>query len=164
MTAHVNIGSNKGDRMAVIGRAVALISSSPLIAAAGSVCCSAPFESEPWGFQSSQRFLNVGVNFETSLPPLPLLEALAGIQSSIDSAPHRDTLGRYIDRVIDIDLIALDDIILDSPRLTLPHPRMHMREFVLTPMAELWPGWIHPRLHKSPSELLSILNAAGSAR
>ncbi|MDE6378068.1 MAG: 2-amino-4-hydroxy-6-hydroxymethyldihydropteridine diphosphokinase, partial [Duncaniella sp.] len=73
------------------------------------------------------------------------------------TAPHRDRDGGYIDRRIDIDIIAIDSIVLSTPRLTLPHPRMHLREFVLVPLAQLAPGWVHPVTGLNASAMLARL-------
>lgn len=152
-SAYINIGSNRGDRMALISRAVALIAESfPDITVSDTV------ESEPWGFESSSPFLNVGARFSCHLPPEELLEKLLEIEKSISPLSHRNADGSYRDRLIDIDLIAVDDIVVETPRLTLPHPRMHLRPFVLIPMAELAPGWVHPKLHLTARQLLDRLN------
>ena len=83
----------------------------------------------------------------------PIYSSVSGtilkIEKSISAASHRDENGNYIDRQIDIDLIAVDDIVVDSPTLQLPHPRMHLRDFVLTPMMHLNPHWVHPILNQS---------------
>ncbi len=76
---------------------------------------------------------------------MEVLRIVEGIQRDLDPSPHRDEAGGYIDRAIDIDIVAIDDVVMDTPELTLPHPRMHLREFVLVPMAELAPDWRHPR-------------------
>ena len=83
---HLSIGSNKGDRLGYIDQAVALISSH-----AGTVTAvSQPFESEPWGFESPNRFINVGINIDTTLPPLQLLDTLQDIERTISPDPHRN--------------------------------------------------------------------------
>ncbi len=132
-TVYINIGSNQGDRRAHIEQAVALIASlsqSPVLR-------SAYIESEPWGFESSHRFLNIGIAITTSLEPLELLDRLQAIERRVSPAPHRDADGHYIDRAIDIDIILIDDLHIDTPRLTVPHPRMHLRDFVMKPLQEL---------------------------
>ncbi len=132
-TVYLNIGSNQGDRRAHIEQAVALIASlsqSPVLR-------SAYIESEPWGFESSHRFLNIGIAITTSLEPLELLDRLQAIERRVSPAPHRDADGLYIDRAIDIDIILIDDLHIDTPRLTVPHPRMHLRDFVMKPLQEL---------------------------
>lgn len=153
-TAYVNIGSNTGDRRALLARAVACIEG---IAEGAPVRVSAVVESEPWGYQSPHPFLNIGAAFATPLGAVELFSRLMEAQDSVSPAPHRDDRGGYIDRAIDIDLIALDDIIVDTPRLTLPHPRMHLRPFVLIPMAELAPLWRHPVTGLTPSQMLAKL-------
>ncbi len=158
---HINIGSNSGCRHALIERAAAAVAS----AAGGPVSRSAVIETEPWGFDSPNAFLNLGLMVERELPPatdmrafaLTLLRRLRAIERGIDPSPHRDASGGYIDRAIDIDLIAVGDLVMETPELTLPHPRMHEREFVLRPLAELDPLWRHPLLGLTGSELLSKL-------
>ena len=151
--AYINIGSNQGDRKAHIGQAVALIAD----IAESEIVQSDYIETPPWGYRSSEPYLNLGIAFATSLQPEQLLDMLLAIERSINPASHRDADGNYVDREIDIDLIAVDNIIIDSPRLTLPHPRMHLRDFVLAPMAQLAPDWRHPRLGLTPVQLLHNL-------
>lgn len=153
-TAHINIGSNIGDRKATISLAVAAIEHEFNRTAT----CSDLIESDPWGYDSSNRFLNLGINIDigTRLPE-DVLQILQKVQSDIDPSDHRDCSGNYIDRRIDIDIIAIDNIVLSAPQLKLPHPRMHLREFVLKPMAQIWPDWIHPLLQKRPQELIDHL-------
>lgn len=207
---HINIGSNSGHREALIEQAVAAISSAFPGAA---VSRSGIVETPPWGFDSPNPFLNIGVMVEgrfsdiaavlkngtddksRSESPeqvsdsfsksnqdcrggkavlatlhdeisltmlreevaLAVLRKLQDIQRSIDPSPHRDAEGRYIDRAIDIDLIAIDDWVVDTPELTLPHPRMHLRDFVLIPLAGLAPTWRHPLTGKTATQHLSDL-------
>lgn len=160
MTAHINIGSNLGDRYNSIEAAVAGIRCIKGVNVTG---ISSPVESEAWGYESCHTYVNVGVNAETDLPPHELLKALRDIEISIDNSSHRTSDGNYADRVIDIDLIAVDDIeIYDPPYLILPHPRMHLRRFVLEPMTTLCPDWIHPLLGKTPEQLMASLGRPGS--
>ncbi|MCM1292064.1 MAG: 2-amino-4-hydroxy-6-hydroxymethyldihydropteridine diphosphokinase [Bacteroides sp.] len=152
--AYINIGSNIGDRTANIRRAVVAISSlfdvEPV--------CSDIFESAPWGFDSPNRFFNIGLSVEIEkTDPLQLLHTLKQIERSIDSGNHRDTAGRYIDRAIDIDLIAIDQMIFNTPELTLPHPRMHLRDFVLVPMQAIAPEWRHPVTGLTAIQMLDAL-------
>ena len=140
-TAHINIGSNLGDSRSVLERAVTEIA---LRWPQGRLRRSSVVESEPWGFAGSRRFLNIGVEIQVEEPPLQLLRALQEIERGICAAPHRDPAGGYIDRVVDIDLIYYDDLVIDTPELQLPHPRLHLRPFVLIPLKELSPAWRHP--------------------
>ncbi|MCH5245371.1 MAG: 2-amino-4-hydroxy-6-hydroxymethyldihydropteridine diphosphokinase [Muribaculaceae bacterium] len=153
--AHVNIGSNIGDRAQNIDRAVALIASSPAVAPGKKLKRSDIYISQPWGYASCREYYNLAISFPTPLTPLHLHRLLQALQHSIDPAPHRDEQGNYIDRKIDIDLIAVDNIIVNTPELQLPHPRMHLRHFVLAPMAQLAPSWLHPILHKTVTHLLA---------
>lgn len=144
-TAYVNIGSNRGDRRALLARATALVAA----ISEGDVRVSDVVESEPWGYASAYPFLNVGVAISTSREPIELLEALLEAERSISAASHRTADGGYADRLIDIDLIAVTcadgtDVVCATPELTLPHPRMHLRRFVLEPMAQLSSEWRHP--------------------
>ncbi len=98
-------------------------------------------------------------NYRREEMALAVLRKLQEIQLSIDPSPHRDAEGRYIDRAIDIDLIAIDDWVVDTPDLTLPHPRMHLRDFVLIPLAGLAPTWRHPLTGKTATQHLSALDS-----
>ena len=147
--AYINIGSNMGNRNALIEQAVTHIE-----LLCDSTARKAPiFESSPWGYDSPHSFLNLGIAIETNIEPTTLLQELLKIEKQISTASHRDENGNYIDRQIDIDLIAIDDIFIDTPQLQLPHPRMHLREFVLTPMMHLNPNWIHPIFKQTISQL-----------
>ncbi|MDE5607354.1 MAG: 2-amino-4-hydroxy-6-hydroxymethyldihydropteridine diphosphokinase [Muribaculaceae bacterium] len=132
--AHLNIGSNQGDRMAYIAGAVALLSDRFEVTAV-----SDPVESDPDGFESPYRFVNVGVTIKTDLDPLALLDATQAIEKKVGSMPHRNADGTYRDRDIDIDIIYYDDLRIDTPRLTLPHPRLAGREFVRRPLTQINP-------------------------
>ena len=155
MQAHINIGSNIGNRAENISRAVSLLGRR-----VGRVCeVSRPVESEAWGYRSPNVFLNLGVNVESACSGEEILKILKEIEAEIDPCgQHRDGRGGYADRAIDLDLICMGQEVADSPTLTLPHPRMHLREFVLAPMAEILPGWKHPVLGKSVEKLLDELH------
>lgn len=146
---HLNIGSNLGDREDNLRRAVALLRQ--LADDDSSVRVSDIVVSPPWGFDSDNEFMNIGMSFDTSLTPAELLTATQGIERTISTASHRDENGSYIDRLIDIDLIAATTIpttsdpsphliTLSTPTLTLPHPRAHLRDFVLIPLRQIDPS------------------------
>lgn len=152
-TAYLNIGSNKGDRLALIEKAVALIEH-----LCGHTARKSPVvRSRAWGYDSDSEFLNMGIAIYTDLSPMSLLDSLQDIEHTISPTPHRDDNDNYIDRDIDIDIIAIDNLVIDSPRLTLPHRHMHRRDFVLTPMIYLNPDWKHPILNATPAEMRSML-------
>ncbi|MCH5236515.1 MAG: 2-amino-4-hydroxy-6-hydroxymethyldihydropteridine diphosphokinase [Muribaculaceae bacterium] len=132
----VNIGSNLGNRKELILTALDKISLK------FGICCLSSFiESDPWGFESDNRFLNLGVSFKTDQNPEDLLTALQEIEKSICKNKHRDEHGNYIDREIDIDIMAIDNIKYESERLVVPHPHLMERDFFLLPLRELMPHW-----------------------
>lgn len=143
MTAHINIGSNLGDSRAIIEAAVAELAA---LSTDGECRRSSFVESEPWGYDSPNRFLNIGIDIESCLPPLELLHALQAIERRVAARfasggnpgnDHRNPDGTYRDRALDIDLIIYGDLTMDTPELTLPHPRAALRPFVLGPLREL---------------------------
>lgn len=152
MKIFLNLGSNLGSREEILGRAVALLGD----ALPGRVSCSRMLETPAWGFESVHPFINLGVMIETDAEyePLELLHIVQAVQRRLDPSPHRDASGGYIDRAIDIDIIAIDERVIDLPELTVPHPRMHLRRFVLEPMEQLAPDWRHPLLHLTPEEMM----------
>lgn len=152
--AYISIGSNIGDRRAHIERAVTAVSA----LTTGPVRVSEVIETAPWGYEGGGDYLNVCMAFRTALEPLELLRALLAVQDSIDPAPHRNPDGSYADRRIDIDLIALGDAVISLPELTLPHPRMHLRDFVLVPLAGIAPSWCHPLLGLTPAEMIAAIS------
>lgn len=123
----------------------------------GKAVCSHTIETPAWGYTSAHPFLNMGmsITLDSEQSPLTVLRTLRAVERELSPAPHRDNSGRYIDRAIDIDLIAIDDMVIDTPELTLPHRHMHERDFVLIPLSETAPDWIHPTLRLTPGQLLS---------
>ena len=136
---YVNIGSNLGDRISLINKAIDEIGNR-----FGYYCISGLVESEPWGFDSTNTFINIGVAFKSKLPPEEILDILQGIEKKISLVAHRDSNGNYVDREIDIDIMAIDEIRFDSERLHIPHIHLREREFFLTPLRELAPFWQYP--------------------
>lgn len=98
-------------------------------------------ESEPWGFDSAMPFLNIGIalDYPVDIDHLYLLHTLQHIERQVSPIPHRNADGSYRDRCIDIDIIAIDCLTLDSPELTIPHPRASLRPFVMEPLRQLAP-------------------------
>ncbi len=156
---HINIGSNTGDRAALIERAVAAIAARLDPDGKAEIRLAPVVESEPWGFESENKFLNLGlmVDMPGDVDPHEVLRCLQAVEREIADRPHRNADGSYADRPIDIDLIALDDIVVDTPDLLLPHPRMHLRQFVLEPISILDPEWRHPVYGKTATELLELV-------
>lgn len=153
MHVFINIGSNIGNRRMNLSRAIAAIEKE-----FGYFELSHTVDTEPEGFDSDHRFLNVGMMFISDLEPVEILHKLQAIERSISPASHRNADGSYADREIDIDIIAIDEIKMESEELLLPHPRMDRRRFVLEPLAELAPGWRHPDSSLTASQLLANLS------
>src|SRR3954451_14357831 len=100
--------------------------------------------------------LNGVLPARTALEPEEVLRRLHAIEARLGRDRNRET-ARWRPRTVDLDLVALDDVTLDTPELRLPHPEMQKRRFVLAPMAEVWPDWRHPRLGATTAELLGRL-------
>jgi len=112
---------------------------------------SAVYESEPWGFNDPNRFLNLAVALETKLSPHALLECIQRIEKNMGRVRIN---GGYHARTIDIDILLYDRLVINTPKLVIPHPRMTERMFVLQPLAELAPDLEHPILHQSMADLM----------
>lgn len=133
---YVNIGSNLGNRRALIEATIEKIAET-----FGFYCKSEFVESEPWGFESTNSFLNIGLAFKSSLSPEEILDKLQTIEKEISKVPHRDVKGKYKDREVDIDIMAIDDLAYRSERLQVPHPHLYERDFFMLPLLELNPFW-----------------------
>lgn len=118
------------------------------------------YETDPWGITEQPRFLNMVVSGFTDLKPLALLRFLKGLERSLG----RKRGIRYGPRVIDLDILFYDDRVFDSEDLTLPHPRLIERRFVLVPLAAISPHLVHPVAKTTVAELLSLLPDDGSVR
>jgi len=145
------LGSNRGNKALLLEKAVERLSSVSL----KRVISSSLFESEPWGFNANEWFLNKAVLIETDLSPESLLSQILKIEKELGRV--RGVLKEgYESREIDIDILLYDNLVLDSEILTIPHPRMHLRKFVLEPLMEISPDIVHPLFGKTISELYKI--------
>ena len=134
---YLGLGSNLGDREAVLLQAIKLIDER-----VGQVLRHSSFiETEPWGFESTNRFLNAAVCCETTLTPREVLQVTQQIERDLGKrkrhATKRQKEINYQDRPIDIDILLYDDLIVDEPDLKIPHPLMYQREFVMRPLNEI---------------------------
>lgn len=146
---YIGLGTNLGDKEQNLRTAVHKIEER----IGKIVSLSAFYATAPWGFTSDNAFLNAAVCAETSLPPLEILSITQSVEQEMGRT-HKSVNGEYKDRVIDIDLLLYDDLILDTPTLKLPHPLMQERRFVMEPLAEIAPDLVHPILKKKMRELL----------
>lgn len=155
-TAYLSLGSNLGDRNANIHRALQLLEDLGRVAARSSLYQTEPVETteeQPW-------FLNCAVALETELTPPVLLARILDIEQSMG----RKRITAKGPRIIDIDVLLFGDAVLDTADLTIPHPGMHARRFVLMPLAEIAPEAQHPLLKRTAGELLQALPAGQAAR
>ena len=133
-TLYLSLGTNLGDRqknlslaLELIGREVGTV-----------VSVSDVIETYPWGFESANRFLNMAVKVDTTLQPLEVLQATQAIEHKL-GRNHKTVNGEYQDRLIDIDILLYDSLVMSTPELTIPHPRMYEREFVMKPLLQIAP-------------------------
>ena len=143
----LGIGANLGDRESNLKEALSMIEES----IGTIVVSSSVYETEPWGFQSENEFLNMVIQVQTDLGPSGLLGRILMIEAHLGRI--RDE-GQYSSRIIDIDILLYDDEVIDKISLKIPHPRIPERKFVLVPLCEIVPDLVHPVLKKSLTSLL----------
>ena len=153
MRIYLGLGTNLGDKELNLRVAVQKIEER----IGKVISLSAFYATAPWGFQSDNNFLTAAAGVETSLSPFDILERTQRIEQEIGRL-HKSHDGVYSDRLIDIDLLLYGDKILQDERLSLPHPLMAERKFVLEPLAEIAPDVVHPVLHKTIRELFLVLS------
>lgn len=153
--AYIALGSNLGDKEKNLRRALLLLTQQGVEV----VRVSSFISTEPYGVTDQPQFLNAVACVRTSLAPLALLDVLL----ATELAMGRVRLRHWGERNIDLDLLLYEDVVLDMPRLRLPHPDMQNRDFVLLPLAEIAPELKHPTLQKTIYELKeNLMNREGA--
>jgi 2-amino-4-hydroxy-6-hydroxymethyldihydropteridine diphosphokinase len=151
-TIYLGLGSNLGDRGDNLRRAVQALAPEVTV-----VRESAVYETPPWGVENQPGFLNMTLKAETDLAPAALRDHVKNVERKVG----RKRTFRWGPRVIDIDILLYDDLIVDTPNLVIPHPQMHKRPFVLVPLASIAPDLKHPLLGFSMQQLLEHVDASG---
>lgn len=152
---YLSLGSNMGDRESQLRDAISRLADEGRVLAVSSF-----YETEPVDFTDQAWFLNCAVALETTETAEQLMKRILKIEREMG----RQRLHRKGPRIIDIDILLFSDKIIDSPDLTIPHPAMHQRRFVLEPLAEIAPAVRHPVLDKTIAELLGELPAGQTVR
>lgn len=148
-TIYLGLGTNEGNKEENIRGAIEELSH--LLGTPTAVATI--IETEPWGFQSDNSFLNTVVAFKSTLAPEEILKATQEIERRLGRT-KKSIDGCYSDRPIDIDILLYGNRVIESEHLTIPHPLLHKRLFVLQPLAQIAPQVIHPTLGKSIARLL----------
>jgi len=154
--ALIGFGSNQGDSVSIWGKALEALRRHPRIDV---VRVSSLYRTEPVGMVDQAWFINGVILVKTSLEPLDLLD----LTSKIEEDYGRIRTIRWGPRRLDLDILFHGDRLIDGPRLTIPHPRLHERSFVLIPLVEIAPDWVHPVLKMQAHVLLAELSAGSEA-
>ncbi len=154
-TTYLGLGTNLGDRVDNLRAALEALPPDVRIISRSRV-----YETPAWGYEDQGPFLNMVIEAETQLPPAELLARLKQLESALGRTPTF----HWGPRIIDIDILFYDELVLEIPELSIPHPRLQERAFVLVPLAELAPGLRHPVLGKTVRELLEEADTTGIER
>ena len=149
MRCYILFGSNQGNKKALLEKACTLINNRCGML----VERSSAYTTEPWGFEADEWFLNELLVVETDLEPDILMDALLEIETELGRVRHPETEG-YCSRTVDLDILYYGDRIINTSKVTVPHPRLHLRKFALMPLCEIIPDFLHPTLNISQQQLL----------
>jgi len=154
-TVYIALGTNLGERLANLRAAIKSMQPEITVLAESHV-----YETPPWGYEDQPAFLNMVVKAETDLEPELLLNNLKQLEVELG----RKQNFRWGPRLIDLDILFYDDLVLELPPLVIPHPRLHERAFVLVPLMDVAPDLIHPIFQRRVSDLLTEVNRQGILR
>ena len=148
-SCYVLFGSNMGDKENIFAEACLLINNR-----CGAITAvSSSYESEPWGFEADEWFLNRLIVVDTDLNPEAMLRELLAIEAELGRVRHPEKEG-YTSRTADLDILYFGQRVIVTPILTVPHPRLHLRRFALMPLCEVVPELMHPVFQVTQRELL----------
>lgn len=147
-TVYLGLGTNLGNKEANLRTAIYKLQER----IGKQVSLSSFYETAPWGFESDHSFLNAAIGLETNLSPIEILHITQEIEKELGRT-KKSVNGSYSDRLIDIDILLYDTLVLQTPELTIPHPLMTERDFVMKPLIEIAGNVIHPTREKTLSEL-----------
>ncbi len=153
-TVYLSLGSNLGDRALNLQKAITNLAPKVQVEAQSSI-----YETEPWGYSDQPAFLNQVIKASTSLEPAELLNFLKEIEILLG----RQETFRFGPRLIDLDILFYDSLVLDTAGLTIPHPRITERAFVMIPLAEIAPDLNHPIKKKTIRELKNLMDTSSIA-
>ena len=152
---YLALGTNLGNRLVNLNTAISSLTPQMKVKKKSPV-----YETPPWGFADQPAFLNQVIQVETYEGPERLLKHLKRLETALGRVPNFQNGPR----LIDIDILFYDDLVLDTASLVIPHPRLHERAFVLVPLADIAPALVHPVLHKPVHELLRAVATEGIRR